>query len=173
MAWHSRHNNLKNQVIALQNKLVGNAGPTPVLVDEYFQAVRRLGYFYSYNVYMNENQLNSDHPAMPEMCTTALRQYFREKRTNEKANVLRFTNTSKCPDAVVQWLQSAQFLKSRFEGNAQVELVAARLEEQAAITFRAYEEAWAFHAKQLKCDYVFEPEMRLRCADPVTGAEVI
>jgi len=172
-AWYSRHRNLKNQVIEIQNKIVGAQGPTPVLVDEYFQAVRLLGYFYSYAVYLNENQLSSDYPVMPEPCTMALRQYFQEKATNENARVLRYTNTHKCTDAVVLWLQASLFLKSRFAGNAQVELVSARLEEQAAITFRAYEEAWAFQARQLKCDYVFEPVLRMRCSDPATGAEVI
>jgi hypothetical protein len=175
--WKVRYADLKSQVKAIKTKMKEGQVPTPVLVDEYYVAVKRLGYFLSYDLYLKESNQAEETPSKPRSCTTALDAYYKERVINPSAKSKDYVNYKTCKDASVLWLEAADYLRRSYPGQESVQLVAAKLSEEAMAVYTGYQAAWAYIAslpvcRQVPSKYIIF-KVEYECFDPKSGAPMI
>ena len=167
--WKLRFSELNQRILKLEKALQSHSANRQVLLDEYFLAVKQMGYFLSFEVYLKESNLTGDQPAQPLKCARGLNSYYADRQLQ--------LNSATCQDAAVFWAESARFLKNEFSNDAHAGFIAHRLEERALLTYMSYEAAWAYAAKQPICTPNLSQSNALKieftCVDPDTGAAIL
>ncbi len=148
--WHIRESTLVNQVNALAAKINKPDGmPLTILLDEYYKAQQRLGFFYNYAVYVADDSGGTSGRSVAGLCAAQVREYF------EKGKAVR-----PCRDAATTWILAAQYLNQIFPGNAEASAVAGRLMARAKLALWQHEEE---HQEMLRnlplCQPVYSPMM--------------
>lgn len=175
--WWFRRRDLWNQVYAASSALMRKdpARPLPVLLDEFYRATERLGYFYSYNLYLSESGATST-PDVNKKCYSMLSDFFSGAEKSQSDFGAALVDGSICPDAATIWLGAGQFLGRLAPDDARVRQVAERLIARAKRTFWSYAEIEAYRATQPVCTPVPRGTIfhfDVECRDPKTGGLVL
>jgi hypothetical protein len=174
--WQARHSDLLAQVRAIGQRLADprNEGLRPILLDEFYRATERLGYFYSYDLYMAESGADVKANSATQKCHDQLSAFF-------NAQALSFENSlftpKTCRDAAMVWIGASQFLKRILPKQPEAQLVGERLLARAKRTYWRYEETRAYEKTLPVC----VPDLRnsnifkfsFECRDPVSGGIII
>jgi hypothetical protein len=171
--WEKRQHSLWAQVSLTTQKLEqgDKVFALPILLDEFFTATKRLGYFYSYSLYLSNSGLTETAPEANAKCLDGIKTYFTDPTTSATGMVDQFVKKQTCSDAASIWISASQYLKTRFPANAQASQVADRLLSQAKSAFLAYQETKAAEARQPICTPTMTSagDSYLDCRDRATG----
>ncbi len=119
--WHLRRGELEKDVERWSAKILDPQGaPVPVLLEQYFKSLERLGFFYTYDLYLAESGQAKGEHAVNSACVDQVRAHF---TTGAPVQA--------CRDAASAWILGAQFLRDKFPGNREASTVADRLTAKA------------------------------------------
>lgn len=172
--WQMRESDLWVPVAELTKNLSQTQGqaPLPILLDEFYRATERLGYFYSYNLYLAETSAGHSHATVNDKCYSELKQIF-NGATLAKSLSRAFADQSICADAATLWLGASQFLSEHYPNDPQALQVADRLMSRAKRTYISYEETKAYEKTLPVCRPTFSATnggtFSEECFDPISG----
>ena len=176
--WEKRQHSLWAQVSLTIKKIEqgDKAFALPILLDEFYTASKRLGYFYSYSLYLSNSGLTEKAPEANVKCLDGIKAYFTDPTASASIIMVdQFVKKQTCADAASVWIAASQYLKIRLPANAQANQVADRLLSQAKSAFLAYQETKAAESRQPVCtpSLTSTGESYLDCHDRATGAQVL
>ncbi len=167
--WQVRQTDLVAQTENARKLLLDGRVPRSIALEEFYKAVERLGYFYTYSLYLKESGADA-HPTISDnACGVRLRDYFADQRSP-------FSGQN-CRDAANLWIGASQFLHRSFPADAEVQLIAERLQARAKRTFWSFEETRSYLETLPVCVPQMDPYVLFRnsyqCIDPKTGNAII
>jgi hypothetical protein len=147
--WQETNQKLRSKVQELKKQLKDPKAltPKPILVDEFYKAVMALGYFYSFDVYLQDSQLvDASGGAMPsdDYCLNELYQYASTNSCGVYDFGHNLADRRECRDPAAVWLGASQFLQNNV-GNAiysrdkwtKLQIKAKELIQMYEVTIRA------------------------------------
>jgi hypothetical protein len=176
--WWVRQRDLWNNVSALAGKLAQSRSPGVTsknqapLLDEFYSATERLGYFYSYQLFLSDSGGDTKVEGNAK-CFKQLDDYFSGRPANDFA--AEFASAAICPDAGTVGLGASLYIGGSFPNDPNARLVAARLMAKAKRTVWKYREMERYNASLPVCDEVQSvfPLTWGNCHDPKTGDRVL
>jgi hypothetical protein len=138
--WHYNESSLWSKVKKARALLDQPAAPRPIVLDEFYRATIRLGYFYTYDIYLFENS-QSNGAAGNLACLPELDTYYGQSPSANYAG--QFQGGGFCQDAATLWLSAGKWLEQKFPQDPIAQQVALRLEARAKTTYLIYKEAEA------------------------------
>ena len=171
--WQVRSYNLWQPIGDLTRKLSIDTNPVTrqVLLDEFYRANERLGYFYTYSLYLAESGRDQTKPVVNEDCYEEQKKIFNGRQGSIDLTP-KFLKHTVCEDAATLWQAAGQFLRKQLPTDAAARLVADRLLSRAKRTYIGYEETKAFELTQPICRPFLTwtgEEVGLECTDRRTG----
>lgn len=153
--WQVRRIELERDVERWAARLLapGNT-PLPVLLEQYYKSLERLGFFYTYDLYLAESGQTQGENAVQARCLDQVQNYFAGSRATLEP----------CPDAASAWITGAEFLSQKLPGSKDAALIAERLKAKAKRALWRYMEAEAYKRALPVCRPIPSPSMLF---DPV------
>lgn len=171
--WYKRESDLISDIEKARALLMNPAFNRSIALDEYYKASVRLGYFYTYHLYLKDSGADVHPAASSQACRDRLRGFFEAQKSNPGAT---FEYDRKCKDAASSWLLESLYLSQAFPRDDEAHAVADKLVEKAKMALWAYEETSAY----LKMLPTCVPRLNnviirhdVQCIDPKSGNEVI
>lgn len=170
--WSEKESNAWKRVRDVMNKLAtrNSAQPLSPLLDEYYAAAERLGYFYSYSLLQADSgkgmaQVNAK-------CFARLEKFF----TGPANWGVKYERQTVCGDAAAVWAGASQWLQQKLPDEQLAQDAANRLMARAKRTYWSYKETQAYLETMPVCTptaggSLFAPVYQ--CRDKKTGAMVL
>nr|HMN69875.1 hypothetical protein [Bdellovibrionales bacterium] len=179
-AWYVTERDLISHLHRVTEKLVAHAPDTPpdFLLDEYFSAVKRLGYFYSYELFLAEDGDSGAMATANSSCAQQIDTYFRSCQSPELELALarQFAKHQSCKDAATQWIGAGLFLKKVFPKSEIALEVADRLIGKAQYAHMGYQATRMAKANPPICQAIDMSlglgtgmGMMMECRDRISG----
>lgn len=172
LVWYKKENNAWQRVQDVMTKLKNRTADQPLspLLDEYFAATERLGYFYSYSLLQADNGKGMAN--VNAKCFAKLEKFFKGP-----ANwAVKMERQTVCGDAAAIWAAASQWLQQKFPNEQLAQDVANKLMARSKRTYWSYIETQAYLETMPVCiptasGSIFEPVYQ--CRDRKTGALVL
>lgn len=171
--WYKRESDLSSDVEKSRALLMNTNFNRSIALDEFYKTNVRLGYFYTYNLYLRDSGAEVHPAASNKACSERLRNFF-ESQQQHSGRAYEYDR--KCKDAASLWLIESLYLSQTFSRDAEAIAVADKLMEKAKFAFWAYEETRKYMDSLPVCvprlnNVIIRYDMQ--CIDPKTGNEVI
>ncbi len=167
--WQARNLELTQRLTTIKAQLKNAEGVgRDILVEEFYRASERLGYFYDFELYLRESGQNA--PRSSPKCLEDVSAFF----SGQTSSILgRFNRGEYCQGAAAVWLGASLFLRNNFPANVQAKAAADRLLAKAKKAYWSDLEVLIYRAERPRCDLIPDSTMLIspiyECRDPNTG----
>lgn len=163
----ARESDLTHHVAVIQSRLLKSRNPaeTFALLDAYYRALLRLGFFYNLDLYQAESGKPQPPSAGSLRCVNEMRAFLDSG-----------AKLASCPSPAVQWALAHQFLSGQLPQTPDVQLVAENLMAKAKRAFWFQLEAQAYLKSLPKCEEKIDSVLfktSLECTDSQSGGPVL